>query len=173
MSSTNQTPAPAPTTATPKVSWLKKFGQDVVKVVEFIAGKAQPIAAAAGAVVSAIDPVLAPEISVAESLVTKIANQATVTEAAFAAVGQGSNGAAKLQAVLESVGPEIDSWVASAFPGAAALSKTAQAGLVNAVVGILNDIDPNLALTNPTASAVSAATAAKAAVAATGAPATS
>ena len=152
--------------ATPKVSWLKKFGQAVVKVVDFLAGKAIPIAQAAGAVVSAIDPVLAPEIAVAESLVSKIATQASVTEAAFTAVGQGSNGAAKLQAVLNAVGPEIDSWVSNAFPGAAKLSTAAQAGLVNAVVAILNEIDGNLALATPTASSVAAASAASAAVAA-------
>jgi len=155
MSSTTVAPA------APKVSWLKKFGQDVVKVVSWIAGKAQPIAAAAGAVVSALEPALAPEIAVAENLISKIANQAAITEAAFASVAQGSSGPAKLQAVLAAVGPEIQSWVSNAFPGAAALSQAAQAGLVNAVVAILNEIDPNLALTTPTATAVSAAAAAQ------------
>jgi hypothetical protein len=155
------TPA-TPATPAPKVSWLKKFGQDVVKVVTWIAGKAQPIAAAAGAVVSAIEPALAPEIAVAENLVSKIANQAAVTEAAFAAAGAASSGPQKLQAVLSAVGPEINAWVQSAFPGAAALSMAAQSGLVNAVVAILNEIDPNLALTTPTPSAVAAAAAVKA-----------
>ena len=152
------TPAPV----VPKVSWLKKFGQDVVKVLDFVAGKAVPVAQAAGAVVSALEPALAPEIAVAENLVSKIANQATVTEAAFAAVDQSSNGPAKLQAVLSAVGPEISAWVANAFPGAAAVSKTAQAGLVNSVVAILNEVDPTLALTTPTGPAVAAAAAAAA-----------
>lgn len=157
--------APAPTPA-PKVSWLKKFGQEVVKVVEFVAGKAAPIAQAAGGVVSTLLPQFAPEISVAENLVSSIAKQAQVTEATFAQVGQASNGPAKLQAVLSSVGPEIDQWVANSFPGAATASATVKAGLVNAVVAVLNDVDPNLALAAPTPTAVSAASAVKAALAA-------
>lgn len=151
--------ASAPVAPAPKVSWLKKFGQDVLKVITFIAGKAAPIAAAAGAVVEAIDPALTPIVTVAENLVTKIANQAAITEVAFAAAGQASSGAAKLQAVLNAVGPEINAWVAAAFPGAAALSTAAQSGLVNAIVAILNEIDPNLALTTPTPASIAVATA--------------
>lgn len=154
--------ASAPVVAAPaKVSFLKKFGQDVLKVITFIAGKAVPIAQAAGAVVSALDPVLAPAITVAENLISKIANQALITEAAFAAGGLATDGTAKLQAVLNAVGPEIQAWVSAGFPGAAQLSQAAQAGLVNAVVAILNEIDGNLALTTPTASAVAAASAVK------------
>lgn len=149
----------APAAPVAKVSWLKKFGQDVVKVVTWVAGKAVPIAQAAGAVVSAIDPALAPEVTVAENLVTKIANQAQVTEAAFAAANLASSGPAKLQAVLNAVGPEINAWTQSAFPGSAALSTASQSGLINAVVAIMNEIDPTLALTTPTPSAVAAASA--------------
>jgi hypothetical protein len=152
-----------PVVAAPKVSWLKKFGQKVEQVLGLIAKDAVPVALAAGQVVSFIDPVLAPEITVAENLVSKIANQSLVTEAAFAAVGQASNGAAKLQAVLNAVGPEIAAWTASAFPGSSALSLAAQSGLINAVVAILNDIDPSLGLVTPTPSAVAAASAAVAA----------
>jgi hypothetical protein len=158
------TPAPP---APVKVSWLKKFGHAVAAALGFVAKEAAPIAQEAGAVVAAIEPAFAPEIAVAENLVTKIANQATVTEAAFTAVGQGANGAAKLQAVIDAVGPEIDSWVAAAFPGAKQVSTVAKAGLVNGVVAVLNDVDGNLALTAPTETAAAAATAAKAAVAAT------
>jgi hypothetical protein len=147
-----------------KVSWLKKFGQDVAKAVEWIATKAQPIAQAAGTFVSGIEPQFAPEITVAENIISKIANQATVTEGAFTAVGQGSNGPAKLEAVVGAIGGEIDAWVANAFPGANAVSKAGKAGLVNSVVAILNEIDPNLALTTPTTTAMSAACATKAAV---------
>jgi hypothetical protein len=147
-----------------KVSWLKKFGAEVVKVLGFVAGKAVPIAQAAGAVVSALEPQLAPAISIAENLVSKIAVQASTTEAAFQAVGQASNGAGKLQAVLSSIGPEIDTWIANSFPGASAASTASKAGLVNAVVAILNEVDGSLALTVPTPAAVAASAAAKAAV---------
>lgn len=156
----------APVTGSTHVSWLKKFGEGVVKVVDFIAGKAVPVAEAAGAVVEAVEPQLAPEINVAESLVSRIAQQAQVTEGAMAAVGQGSNGPAKLQAVVNAVGPEIDAWVQNQFPGAAKASNTVKAGLVNAVVAVLNDVDGNLALSAPTPSSVAAASAASAAVAA-------
>jgi hypothetical protein len=160
---TQPTPSPTTITPTPKVSWLKKLGQDVVKVLDFLAGKAPAIAQAAGAVAETLLPQFAPEINFAENLVSKIAHQSQVTEGAFAAVGQASNGAAKLQAVLGSVGPEIDAWVTNSFPGATAVSTVAKTGLVNAVVSILNDIKPTLALT-ATASATSAAAAASAAV---------
>lgn len=149
-----------------KVSWLKKFGQDILKVLGFIGKEAVPIAQAAGSVISVLDPALAPLITVAESLVSKIATQASVTEAAFTAVGQASNGPAKLQAVLDAIGPEMDGWVAAAFPGAKQISSAAKAGLVNAVVAILNDVDGNLALTTPTPAAVAAAAAAQSAAAA-------
>ncbi len=157
--------APVVPAAPVKESWLKRVGHDVGVALGFVAKEAVPIAQAAGSVVATLLPQFAPEINMAENLVSKIASQATVTEGAFAAVGQASNGAAKLQAVLSSVGPEIDAWVTSSFPGATALSATAKAGLVNAVVGILNDIKPSLGLT-ATASAVSAGAAASAAVAA-------
>lgn len=148
-----------------KVSWLKKFGQDVLKVLGFVAKEAAPIAESAGAVVSILFPAFAPAIAAGENLVANIANQASVTEAAYNAVGSGANGPAKLQAVLNAVGPEIDAWVQAAFPGAAQVSAIAKAGLVDAVVAILNDIDANLALTTPTAAAVAAASAAGSAIA--------
>jgi hypothetical protein len=156
----------APVAAAPKVSWLKKFGHDIGVALGFVAKEAQPIAAAAGTVATALMPQFAPEISTAENLVSKIALQATTTEAAFSAVGQGSNGPAKLQAVLSSVGPEIQTWVQNSFPGAAKVSEASQAGLVNAVVAILNDVDGNLALTvpSPSSPAVAAAAATVAAV---------
>jgi hypothetical protein len=163
---------PAPVAAT-KVSWLKKFGQDIEKVVGIIAKDAQPVAAAAGLAIEAVDPALAPLVTVGENLVSKIAQQAQITEAVFASVGQASNGPAKLQAVLNAVGPEVQAWVTSAFPGAAALSTANLTQLVNAVVAILNSVDGNLALTPPTTTAIAAASAAVAAVTASyGAPAT-
>jgi hypothetical protein len=170
MASTPVTPAPPgqPPAVAPKVSWLKKFGEDVLKALTWVAGKAAPVAQIAGAAVAAIDPVLAAPIGVAENLITKIANQAAVTEAAFAAVQQGSSGSQKLAAVLQEVGPEINAWVQANFPGAAELSTVAKTGLVNSIVAILNEIDPGLVSTNPTPAALAAGAAAQAAVAAAG-----
>lgn len=163
--------APAPVA---KTSWLKKVGHAIGVALGFVAKSAVPIASAVGTAISIIDPILAPEISVAENLVSRIAQQAIVTEATFTAVGQQSNGPAKLQAVVSSIGPEVDQWVANSFPGATTVSTDVKAGLVNAVVALLNSVDGNLSLTAPAPSTVSstssaamgAASAAVAAVAA-------
>lgn len=167
-------PAPIPAPVKSSSSWLSKFGHAIGVALGFIAKEAVPIAQAAGTIISIIDPVLAPEISFAENLVSKIAQQALVTESTFVAVGQASNGPAKLQAVIDSIGPEVDQWVVNSFPGAAKVSTEVKAGLVNAVVALLNAADSNLALVPPANAAPSAtasvsmaaASAAKSAVAA-------
>lgn len=150
----------------PHVSWLKKFGHAVGVALGFIAKEAVPVSQALGAVVSILDPAAAPLILAAESIVSKIAAQAAVTEAAFTAVGQAANGPAKLQAVVNAVQPEVNAWVLNSFPGAAKASSLTMQGLVNAVVALLNEVDGNLALTAPSPAALSAASAAQAAVAA-------
>jgi hypothetical protein len=159
--------------AAPHVSWLKKFGLDIEKAVGIIGKDAIPVVDALGTAFEIVDPALTPLVTVGESLVSKIAQQAQITEAVFAAVGQASNGPAKLQAVINGVQPEVQAWVLAAFPGAAKLSSVQIAPLVNAVVALLNSIDGNLTLTPPTSTAIAAASAAVAAVTASyGAPAT-
>lgn len=135
--------APAVPAAPVKESFLKKIGSIMGKILSFLANNAKPIADQAAAVATALIPQFAPEIAVADNLVTKIAQQAIVTEglAATAASATGT-GAQKLATVLANVGPEIDTWVSNAFPGATAVSTAAKAGLVNAVVGILNELAP-------------------------------
>jgi len=158
------TPVVVPAPTAPKVSWLKKFGQDIEKVVGIVAKDSLPVAEAAGTAIEIVDPALTPLVTVGESLVSKIAQQAQITEAVFAAVGQASNGPAKLQAVLNAVQPEVQAWITAAFPGAGTLTQVQIAPLVNAVVALLNSIDGNLALTPPTTTAIAAASAAVAAV---------
>jgi hypothetical protein len=162
----NATVTETVTPIVPHVSWLKKLGHAVGVALGFIAKEAVPISGAVGAVVGILDPAAMPLILAGESLVSKIASQAAITEAAFTAVGQASNGPAKLQAVLNSVGPEVDQWITNSFPGAGKASTLTKQGLVNAVVALLNEVDGNLALTAPPAGAVAAASAAAAAVAA-------
>lgn len=158
MSTAPVTPAP------PKVSFWHKFEDGVLKVLSFLTTKAAPIVQAAGSVVALADPALAPEISMAENIFSKIVLQAQVTQAAFAAVGQGANGTAKMQAVLAAISPEIDQWIANSFPGSATVSTALKQGVVQAIYNLVEAIDPNLA--NPTPTAMAAATAVSAALAA-------
>jgi hypothetical protein len=162
----NATATVSVTPIVPHVSWLKKLGHAIGVALGFIAKEAVPVSEAVGAVVGILDPAAQPLILAAESIVSKIAAQAAVTESAFTAVGQASNGPAKLQAVVNSISPEVDQWVTNSFPGAAKASTLVKQGLVNSVVALLNEVDGNLALTAPPAGAIAAASAAQAAVAA-------
>lgn len=125
---------------TPHVSWLKRVGQVIGKVLGIVGHTAAPIAHIAAGVAGALMPQFAPEIAFADGLVTKIAKQALVTEALAAAAAGATSGPEKLAAVIANIGPELDAWVASAFPGSAQVSAVAKAGLVNAVVAIMNEL---------------------------------
>lgn len=127
----------------PKQSWLSKVGSFFGKILGIVATDAQPIEKIAEPVALALLPQFAPLINTADGIFSKIVAEAVVAESAKAAVGQATgSGPAKLEAVLANVGPVIDGWVSSNFPGAATLSTVAKSGLVNAVVAILNEIDP-------------------------------
>ena len=144
--STTASAAPAPA----KVSWLKKFGQILGKVLGVIATSAKPIADIAAPVAEALLPQFSSQIQKADNLVSNIAQQAIITEGvAAAAASSASTGPQKLEAVLANIGPEIDNWVSSNFPGAKAVSSANKAGLVNAVVAILNEVDPAAAVPTP------------------------
>lgn len=132
------TPAP-----TPHVSWLKKFGQIVGKILKVIAGETAPIADQAAKVAEVLLPQFATEIVAADNLIDNIAKQALITESVAAAAATPVPGQTKLDTVLANVGPEIDAWVSSRFPGATSVSAAAKAGLVNAVVAIANEIEGN------------------------------
>ena len=134
--------APAAVVTAPKVSWLKKVGQDIGKVLTFFAQKAPAVAVEAGTVASLLMPQFAPEIGLSENLVTNIAKEAVAVEGAASAASTATTGPAKLEAVVANVGPAIDTWVQSAFPGASAVSAASKAGLVNAVVAIMNELSP-------------------------------
>lgn len=141
--------APVPVIA--KVSFLKRFGQIVGKILHVIAKSAAPIADQAASVAEVLLPQFAPEIAFADSLVTKIAKQAIITEAITTGVGAAASGADKLAMVLAGVGPEVDAWVTAMFPGAKQVSAIAKAGLVNAVVAITNELQPAAAVSSQAA----------------------
>lgn len=136
------TAAIALTPSTPKPSFLKHFGIVLGKILGIIAKDAKPIADTAAGVATVLFPQFAPEIAAADGLVSNIAKQAIVTETLVAAGATPVSGSDKLGAVLANVGPEIDAWVAAKFPGATAVSSASKAGLVNAVVAILNELKP-------------------------------
>lgn len=132
--------------AAKKVTWLSKVGAVLGKILKVVATTAKPVADIAAPVAEALFPQFSKQIASADNLVTKIATEAVAVEGAAAAAGtQTGTGAQKLEAVLQNAGPAINDWVAANFPGAKSVSTAAQAGLVNAVVGILNEIDPSAA----------------------------
>jgi len=138
------TPTPAPSSG--KVSWLSKVGHFIGKVLGFVATEAKPIADTATQLISTLYPELALAAQAGDALVSKIALQAAAVEAVAAKAGTATGtGAQKFEQVLQEMGPAIDQWVANAFPGAAQVSAANKAGLVQAVVSIVNDITPTAA----------------------------
>lgn len=131
---------PPAVTAAP-VSWLKKVGHVVGRILGIIAKDAAPVAAVAAQVAEAMLPQFSGEIQFADNLVSKIAKEAIAVEGVSAASSTAIGGAAKLSAVLDNIGPALDQWVAANFPGAAAIGSAEKAGLVNAVVAILNKVE--------------------------------
>lgn len=153
------------------VSWLKKFGQEVGRVLGVAAKDALPIEKQIVPIAEALLPQFTPEIMAADGIFEKAVDEVTTMEAAFAAVGQASNGAAKLQAVLTSMNGVIDQWVANKFPGSAGIVSgeayvAAKAGLINSIVAFLNGIDGSVVNIIPSSAALAAGSAAKAALAA-------
>jgi hypothetical protein len=132
--------APAPT------SWLKKVGSFFSKVLHAVATEAAPVEKIAVPVATALLPMFAPEITAADGIFNSIVREAVAAETVTQAAGTTSGGGAqKLETVLTNIGPVLQNWISSNFPGAPAISKVAQSGLVNAVVAILNEVNPTLA----------------------------
>lgn len=128
------TPAPP----APHVSWLAKIGH-VLAAILGIAQKAEPTVVG---FTEALLPQFAPFIASADTIFQNIVKEIVAAETAAAAAGQAGTGASKLAAVLANVSPMLDTWIASNFPGAAKLADATKAGLVNAVVAVLNDVKP-------------------------------
>lgn len=176
---------PVTTTPAPHVSFLKKFGQEVLKILGVVAKDAAPIAQIATNVAAPLAelalPQFAPEIEIAKSWVNKGLNLILLNESAFAAVGQAANGPAKFQAVLNGISQDLDAWVANDFPGGAELIKGETyladksaylTSYINSTVAFLNSRNAANIVVQPTASATAAASAALAAVKAAGVPTT-
>lgn len=119
------------------MSWLKKVGITIARVL----GIVQKVEPTAAAVATALLPEFAPLIEQSNVIFQNIMREVVAAEAAAAAAGQAKTGPQKLAAVLANVGPMLDAWVAASFPGAKAVSDASKAGLVNAVVAVLNEIE--------------------------------
>ena len=131
------------TPVAPKQSFLQKLGSIFGKVLKAITGAGVTIEKAAVPVAEALLPEFTPLIQVADGIFSNIVKEAIAAESVQAAAGtQTGTGAQKLAAVLANVGPVIDTYVAANFPGASKVSTVAKSGLISAVVGILNELDP-------------------------------
>jgi hypothetical protein len=120
------------------MSWLKKIGAEIAKILGIVQ-KAEPTVVS---FTEALLPQFAPFIASADTIFQNIVKEIVAAETAAAAAGQSGTGPQKLAAVLANVGPMLDTWIASNFPGAAKLADATKAGLVNAVVAVLNDVQP-------------------------------
>lgn len=118
------------------MSFLKKLGLAIAKVV----GVVQKVEPTVEKITIALLPQFAPAIESLGTLVQNILQEIVAAETAAAAAGQTGTGAQKLAAVTAKIGPVMDDWVSSNFPGAAKLADATKAGLVNALVEVVNDI---------------------------------
>jgi hypothetical protein len=134
-----------------KVSWLKKVGEDLVKVFGVIAG----VETVAEVPIEALLPVTIPGFAIFDKIVSLV----SISETNAALVGQASKGPEKLSAVINAVGQLLDGYVSDNFPGSPEILKSEQylqgktsvvTQLVNSVVAFLNAIPP--AQTNSTSS---------------------
>jgi hypothetical protein len=147
-----------------KTSWLKKLGQDVVKVLAAVAGVekvAEPVVEA-----------FVPASSVVFNIFDYIVGLTTTAEQAFAAAGQQTSGAGKLAAVLPDVEQGLEQWITDNLPGSADVLKseewlssksTVATSIANSIVGFLNAL-PASSSTSVTATGSVAAAAVQAAL---------
>src|ERR1700674_1279260 len=118
-------------------SWLSKIGHVLAEII----GVAQKVEPTVVNFTEARLPQFAPFIASADTIFQKVMKEVIAAETTAAAAGQATGtGPQKLAAVLANVSPMLDTWIASNFPGAAKLADATKAGVVNAVVALLNDI---------------------------------
>ena len=165
--------AATPVAPAPKVSWLKRFGQEVLKVIGIVGKDAQAAEPVIVPLAETLFPAEAPLIAAGASWFDKAMNLIKINEAAFAAVGQASNGPAKLDAVAQGVEQDVDAWVQGHFPGSASIQKLEGyaaarkdliTGYTNSAVKFANWLDGHAVPPVPDAASIAAASAAAAAV---------
>lgn len=122
-------------------SWLKKVGHVFGSVLRFVANEEPKIAAIAAPALELAFPQFAPLIAAGDALATKITKQIVLTETLSASVTTAKTGIEKANAALAAVGPEIDAWVAAAFPGSKTLSDPGKRALIDAFVKVANEVE--------------------------------
>jgi hypothetical protein len=137
------TPAVAPVAAV-HVPWLKKVGHFFGAILKFVGTEEPKIAAIATPALELAFPQFATLIASGDALATKITKQILVTETLATAVGSATTGTDKVNAALAGVGPEIDAWVAAAFPGSKALSTPGKTALISAFVALANEVEADV-----------------------------
>lgn len=125
-------------------SWLKKVGHVFGSVLKFVANEEPKIAAIAIPALEAAFPQFAVLIAAGDALATKITKQVLISETLATAVGSATSGTDKLNAALAGIGPEIDAWVAAAFPGSKTLSDKGKRALVSAFVSVANEVEADV-----------------------------
>lgn len=125
-----------------KLSWLARVGQILGRVLNVVGKDAAAVVNIAKPVAEALFPQYTAPIEAGASLLDNIASQVVAIEGVYAAGAKATGtGAQKLEAAVAAVGPAIDQWVAAKFPGAQQVSAASKAGLVNAVVAIMNELE--------------------------------
>jgi hypothetical protein len=161
------------TVVTPKTSLLKRFGQEIVKIIGFVGTKVIPAEQILAPVAETLLPQFAPAIAAGAGIFERAVGFTVQLEGDFAAVGQASNGAKKFNALEAQIGPMLDQYIQAALPGSPAVLKAdsylvAKADILNAFVKFVNTIDGELVSPNPAPALVGSAAAAAAAVQAAG-----
>lgn len=129
----------APVAPTPKTSWLKKFGQDIVKVLGF----ANSVEKAIEAPLEIALPASIPVFAIADEIFNIVGS---VEAGAAAASAPGLTAAQKLEAAVPDATQALAAYIAYKFPGYKKLPTTATTQLwVNAMVALLNEVDPGQA----------------------------
>jgi hypothetical protein len=126
-----------------KLSWLKHWGQVIGRVLGVVAKDGPAVIEYAEAITVAVAPQFAPAVIAVGGIASKILKQIVVTQASAAAIGTANTGPDKLKAVADSVGAEIDAWIASHFPGEAALSQVNKNKLIQTLYDIANEYTVN------------------------------
>lgn len=129
------------------MSWLKKVGSFLGKVLHVVATEAKPVNDLIEPVVASLFPQFSGVLEIEKNWVDRVAAQAVKVEAVAAAAGQASGtGSQKLAQVLSSaeVNAAIDAWVAARFPGSGKVSDVARSGLISAIVGVINEVTPQI-----------------------------
>lgn len=139
----------APVTTAPKVSWWKRALNEVGKIIGFVEKEEPKIQAIALPALQAAFPQFAVLIGGVGTVATKIVNEMVAVQAVGAAAATAPTGVQRLESVLGNVGPALDEWVQSAFPGHQAISVARKSGLIQAMHDILEEIDPSAATTPP------------------------